>query len=223
MIYVMSDLHGRGGAFARMLEKIAFGPNDHLYILGDVIDRGPDGVALLQDLLRRSNVTLLRGNHEQLMLDALLDPDPINNVHMTTWVLNGCQPTLEALQQLSGDDFVRLIHAVNALPLELEIDVGSRHFRLVHAAPDYTYDALADFRCDHRHHMLWTRIPVDAWLDSGETLIFGHTQTYLYTLKEPQCIWYGKDRVDIDCGCALDTGRLACLRLDDMQEFYEEL
>ena len=30
-------------------------------------------------------------------------------------------------------------------------------------------------------------------------------------------------RIGIDCGCAWGTdGRLGCLRLDDMQEFYSE-
>lgn len=32
-------------------------------------------------------------------------------------------------------------------------------------------------------------------------------------------IWHGSQRVDIDCGCAY-RGRLAALRLDDMEEFY---
>lgn len=223
MIYVMSDLHGRGGAFYRMLEQICFGEEDHLYILGDVIDRGPDGVALLQDVLKRPNVTLLRGNHEQMMLDALLDPNPMESPRMKAWYLNGCRPTFEALQRLSAEAFGQLIRAVSALPMELELDVGDRHFRLVHAAPDYTYDALTDLRCTRRHHMLWTRIPEDAWLDANETLIFGHTQTLMYTKESPQRIWHGKNRIDIDCGCAREKGRLACLRLDDMREFYEDI
>ena len=42
-------------------------------------------------------------------------------------------------------------------------------------------------------------------------------------------IWHGPDRMDIDCGSAYPDvqdknaefiGRLACIRLDDMREFY---
>ena len=44
MTYVMSDLHGCYDKYAQMLEKIGFGDGDTLYILGDVIDRGPDGI-----------------------------------------------------------------------------------------------------------------------------------------------------------------------------------
>ena len=35
-------------------------------------------------------------------------------------------------------------------------------------------------------------------------------------------IYHGSGRIGIDCGCAYPEGRLACLRLDDMKEFYSE-
>lgn len=40
--YVMSDIHGMAELLEKMLRKIAFSPADMLYILGDMIDRGPD-------------------------------------------------------------------------------------------------------------------------------------------------------------------------------------
>ena len=36
---------------------------------------------------------------------------------------------------------------------------------------------------------------------------------------KPGSVWHCLNRHDIDCGCAYG-GRLAALRLDDMQEFY---
>ncbi len=53
MTYVMSDLHGCYEAYRTMLEKIHFGPDDRLYVLGDMVDRGPDGMKLLLDLMGR--------------------------------------------------------------------------------------------------------------------------------------------------------------------------
>ena len=40
--------------------------------------------------------------------------------------------------------------------------------------------------------------------------------------SEPFKIWYGDGIIDIDCGCGnkTDLRRLACLRLEDMAEFY---
>ena len=64
MIYAMSDLHGCYDKYIKMLEKINFGDNNTLYILGDIVDRGPDGIKILQDTMKRKNVIVIRGNHD---------------------------------------------------------------------------------------------------------------------------------------------------------------
>lgn len=59
MNYVVSDIHGYYDKYTSLLSFIRFSDNDKLYILGDVIDRGPDGLKLLQDIMERPNVELL--------------------------------------------------------------------------------------------------------------------------------------------------------------------
>ena len=71
MIYCMADLHGERDFFLRMLEQIRFSDTDHLYILGDVIDRGTGGIDLLEQIMEASNMTMLLGNHEQMCLSTL--------------------------------------------------------------------------------------------------------------------------------------------------------
>lgn len=71
MIYVMSDIHGCYELYRKMLEKISFSKEDTLYILGDVVDRGTDGMKVLLDIAERENVILLRGNHDQQALVLL--------------------------------------------------------------------------------------------------------------------------------------------------------
>lgn len=71
MIYVMSDIHGCLNRYRNVLRQIRLRKDDHLYILGDVIDRGPEGLRILRDTMERGNVTLLLGNHEHMMLEAL--------------------------------------------------------------------------------------------------------------------------------------------------------
>ena len=51
MIYVMSDIHGNKRRFESILEQISLREEDTLYILGDVIDRHPDGIELLQRIM----------------------------------------------------------------------------------------------------------------------------------------------------------------------------
>ena len=42
--YAISDLHGQYKMFLKFLEKVEFSDKDSLYMLGDAIDRGPDGI-----------------------------------------------------------------------------------------------------------------------------------------------------------------------------------
>lgn len=53
---------------------------DRLYVLGDLIDRGPDPAGVLDLAMERKNIIALKGNHE----DAFVDwydtvPDKIHN------------------------------------------------------------------------------------------------------------------------------------------------
>ena len=44
MIYVLSDIHGQKRRFESIMKQINLQPEDTLYVLGDVIDRNPDGI-----------------------------------------------------------------------------------------------------------------------------------------------------------------------------------
>lgn len=71
MIYCVSDIHGDLDKLERMMELIRFSDADHLYIIGDVIDRGVMGVDILRWIMVAPNMTMLLGNHEQMCLDTL--------------------------------------------------------------------------------------------------------------------------------------------------------
>ena len=80
MIYVTSDLHGCPlEKFLELLQKVNFSDEDFCFILGDVIDRGPDGVKILKWLTKQSNVELLLGNHELMLLSNLFLFDEITD------------------------------------------------------------------------------------------------------------------------------------------------
>ena len=108
MTYVMSDLHGCYDKYAQMLEKIGFGEDDTLYILGDVIDRGPDGIKILLDMMGRKNVIPVIGNHESLALSSLkLIRDGASEEALLKkrayclWMLSDGEPTAAAFRALS--------------------------------------------------------------------------------------------------------------------------
>ena len=72
--YVVSDIHGQFDLFLKGLESVSFKDADHLWVIGDAIDRGPDGIRLLQYIMQHDNMDLIIGNHELMMLNSV-DPD----------------------------------------------------------------------------------------------------------------------------------------------------
>ena len=97
----------------------------------------------------------------------------------------------------------------------MEVEVCGQQFYLVHGNIG-----------DNRHDRIWGRPepPPEEHPIPGKTVIVGHTCTFWMDLIEdrPFKIWHGPGIIDIDCGCGNETDmrRLACLRLDDMKEFY---
>ena len=80
-IYVTSDAHGHVRALDEALSKISLTSDDTLYVLGDMIDRGPDPVGVIKLVRSLPNAHVLKGNHEQIMLDAIIGP--VSYTHLT--------------------------------------------------------------------------------------------------------------------------------------------
>jgi len=70
MIYLVGDLQGCCNPLERLLQTIDFSPSrDHLYVLGDLVNRGPDSLGVLRRLRGLDNAaTCLLGNHDLHLL-----------------------------------------------------------------------------------------------------------------------------------------------------------
>lgn len=70
MIYLIGDLQGCCDALDRLLAEIGFSPSrDHLYVLGDLVNRGPCSLQVLQRLASFGEAaTCLLGNHDLHLL-----------------------------------------------------------------------------------------------------------------------------------------------------------
>lgn len=229
MIYVMGDVHGNDRRFHSILEQIDLRPNDTLYLLGDVIDRFPGGIRILRSIMQMPNVRMLLGNHEYMMLKAL--DGNWGESALQLWYRNGGNVTHDYWKHIKKSARAEIVAYLMTLPLNIDITVNDIHYKLVHAAAEDLYSAYKWKYGSKREFAVWMRWRVFDHPPAGYTMIFGHTPTVYYQPDNPLAIWYDTNRIGMDCGSGFpDTpqedfpiqGRLACLRLDDMKEFYSE-
>lgn len=214
-VYCVSDIHGDYEKFEKLLDKIQFTDNDTMYVIGDVVDRGKEPIKLLIKVMNTPNIILLEGNHEEMMQLAL---DPIHEKRvMHIWKWNGGENTFRQFIRLEKELRENILDYLANLPDHIEITVGGKQFYLVHGCPSEIHST-----------RIWERVDKDedyTHLNIG-TVIFGHTPTLMYMdidKNDYLRIFHGKGAIGIDCGCGhkmIENRRLACLRLDDMKEFY---
>ena len=229
MNYAISDIHGRFDKYKEMLSLIDFAPRDTLYVLGDVIDRGPDGIKILQDTMLRPNVFPLLGNHEftaavclpwlmEEVTDQSLDSlDKTQIAALSEWITNGGGVTLRSLKVLGQEEREDILEYFQEMELFAQVEAGGRSFVLTHSGLDHFSPdrPLSEYRLED---FLFCRPGPDTVYFPDKLVIFGHTPTR-YLSKQDK-IFRQETWIDIDCGCAAPSGRLGCLCLDTMEEFY---
>lgn len=218
MLYAVSDLHGEYEGFMALLDKIGFGAGDKMYILGDVIDRGRKPAYLLEYISGQGNMEMILGNHEEMFLSYLSTG---KSSALNLWMDNGGETTLFQYGMLPQERKNSIVDYLQSRQL-YKILAG---FILVHAGINAagiqgnTIEEIMERQ--KKDDLLWIRsrfyrnpaLP-------GKTILFGHTPTVF--IHGRHTIWRDelyRDKIGIDCGAAYG-GRIGCLRLDDMEEFY---
>jgi len=101
--YIIGDIHGEITELKALLNKINYNCNQKIIALGDYLDRGENSyetfVFLKKLKEQNKNIILLRGNHEQMMIDSLLDKKVNNGLYkkedaMIIWQQNGGSKTI---------------------------------------------------------------------------------------------------------------------------------
>ena len=226
MVYVLSDIHGNLNRYNSIIEQINLQETDILYILGDVIDRYPDGIKILREIIKKDNVKMLLGNHEYMMLEAL---DPLGSVDeweykrsLSLWYRNGGNVTHNYLKHIRKEIRQEVFDYLRNLPINLKVEVNDKNYLLVHGSPMENYSWIYREYETKEKFAVWERWQPCNPIPEGYTLVFGHTPTIHFQSKDPLEIWRSDNAIGIDCGCGYSDGRRACLRLDDMKVFYSK-
>jgi len=223
MNYVMADIHGHFDKYKEMLKKIQFTDDDTLYVLGDVLDRGPDGLKILQDMMLRVNVIPILGNHEYMASNCLawlmreVTEESIDNIDaerlrgITEWMSVGGDKTIEEFRKLSMEDREDILDYLSEFELYEVVHANGETYILVHAgldnfAPDrdlYDYDL---------SELIFNKPDYEKTYFLDKYLVTGHVPTMGEIMEKNR-------HIALDCGAGYG-GQLGCICLDTMEKFY---
>jgi serine/threonine protein phosphatase 1 len=206
----IGDIHGCLKSMEALLDKLKPYHDRTFVFVGDYIDRGPASkqvVDYLIDFKEKVDCVFLRGNHEQMLLDAFQR----NNINM--WMMNGGRTTLDSYGMTKDD---------NSLPTEHEefynntrLYYDTENYFFVHAgiSPGKTIAQSLEDESD-RKEFLWERSHLNAFETPWEKkVVFGHTPRPRPLQKEKM--------IGIDTGCVYDQvgyGKLTAVKLPE-EEF----
>ncbi|MCD8285807.1 MAG: metallophosphoesterase [Clostridia bacterium] len=223
MTYCTSDIHGYYDLFMRLLDKIRFSDQDRMYIMGDVVDKGPDSVKLLQLVFSMPNVTMIMGNHEydflkycNTLMKQTEDKDIVLS-RLQGWFQDGALLDWETIDRLG----------------KLEFFVEEPQWTGVHAGIPVVNGKLVDPKTVSEDWLVNDRNLKDPSVipRGSKCVMYGHTPVR-YLTEEDRILFYprykelaGSPHITDYCKIHLDLGTyifgvLGCVRVEDCRTFY---
>lgn len=185
--FACADIHGCYEPYRKMMDFLQ--SDDTLYFVGDAMDRGLDGVKIFNELINDSRVVYIRGNHEDMMEDAI--PYCVHDINeyeymggnhgYDLWFQNGGRYTAQAFYNMTVNEIYNIREKIKEI-----------HSQAIYASPAghkviLEHAGYSPFITPHRtHDPLWDRKHFyDDWSDgywnykkyNPETtyLVHGHT------------------------------------------------
>lgn len=228
--YCVADLHGCYSIWKQI--KNFLKEDDTLYILGDCVDRQEGGLAILTEALADPRCTVLCGNHEDMMADALEEELEYgySDYWIWRWFSNGGQYTYEDWNE-AGRDF-SWISRIRALPLWAEY-INQEGNKIIMSHSGATPKRGWDMDSLSRKALLWDRdhLTDTRWhRGDNEFSLHGHTPIMLmpfYKGKDVEiepgaCYYCDGHKINIDSGGCW-TGHVCMLDLDTFDEHIFEV
>lgn len=219
--FAVSDIHGCAKSFRALVDQVNLSRSDELYLLGDLIDRGPDSKGVVDFIWELQNtgfqVFCLRGNHDQMLLDAQTSME-----WHKTWMFNGGDTTLKSFNvDRSANIPKKYLDFFNTLPFYFE----AAEYIMVHAG--FSFNLSNPF--DEFHSMLWRK---HKWYDridenwlNNRIIIHGHVPKKKTVIKKMLSDLGNTPVLTIDNGCVynrLGLGRLCAFEMTHRELYFQD-
>lgn len=227
-LFVVSDIHGHYKHFEELLTY--WNPEDILVILGDLIDRGPQSLQVIEKVIELKqaygdNVVFVKGNHEKMLLNFLSNPIE----KQEHYYKNGGKETMQNL-------LVHLPACIREQPYILQANEIKQHYAsqlaFLKLAPVYKIignvlfthagfnSEFASLEETTERDFIWIRKHYEFTNKTPYVNVFGHTPlTYIH---ESNDVWLSDDKryIAIDGGCYM-SGQLNAILLNQQGELLE--
>lgn len=250
-IFAISDIHGCYDSMMALMEQLPINKEDTVVFLGDYVDRGPKTKNVIDQCMKwekeNPHWQFLYGNHEDLMLDALVYKGRIYHSY-DLWYQQG---GLQTAQSYFPAGFSKYDMAISQpedhiIPQHLNwLRTRKRYFDspdcfFVHAGiPDAPLEEIMNL-CDTQgvsndmaQSMIWAREPfISSKYDWGKKIIFGHTADYDGKYYNSNNDWgknqrfmpiVKKNKIGIDCACCPPARHKLCaIQLPEEIFYFQE-
>lgn len=147
--FIVGDLHGRADRLMQGMDLVDFQPDqDRLIAVGDLIDKGRDGEALLRTLQTESWFVSVLGNHEAMMREA----ERGDHRYWVEWARNHNQWALHVSPAVMKE----LLAIVDRMPVALELPLADgRRIGVIHGEvpPESSWEIVRSARAGK--HEAW--------------------------------------------------------------------
>ena len=226
-VWVIGDIHGYNETFDALIEKLNIEEKDIILCLGDLIDKGPDSLKVLERVKQSSQIFSIRGNHEEMMR---LSISTKHGRMMKSWLKYGGLITLESFSKDEANQIEearKWLSFIENLPTEIVLN----KYRIVHAG----YEDSEPLEDQNNQQKMWGRtiFQVETILDNARQIIVGHSPVQTLNRLGKDDIWISEITLTdgrpsllcIDTGVFLERNlypRLTALNLTNGQIITQE-
>lgn len=231
MTYVIGDIHGNKEKYEQMLEKLSPKETDAVFVLGDVIDIGDEGIAILQDMMYRANVYPVLGEHEYMAKKflpvigekgsaekALESLEGEEKDLLSKWLTMKSEKTIDGFLSLDEEGREAILDYLGEFTAYEELEEGGKIFILVHAGIN-NFDEDKELDDYDEEDFVFAATDYSTPCFSDKYLVTAHTPTVTIGKEFAGKVYSKKRHVAIDCGAAYG-GRLAAVCLSPLKVFY---
>ncbi len=231
MTFVIGDIHGKKEKYLEMLEKINPSDTDAIFVLGDVIGIGDDGIEILKDMMYRANIFPVLGEQEYMAKELFPLISEAKAVEEAKTLLSGekaelfekwltmkSEKTIADFLSLDEENKESIIDYLTEFAPYEEVEAGGKTFILAHAGIDGFEEGKGLDEYDEKAFVFAETDYQKAYFPESY-LVTGHTPTALIDRQYTGKVYAKKRHLAIDCGAAYG-GRLAAVCLDKLKVYY---